>query len=100
MEIEELPELLKELWGKFPPAAKYLILCGVVLMASLWLDSRLSLGFYDSLPLRLFQSFNSKQAVLFFALLFILIPPLVLILERIWINLKIIYYKARYPLRI
>jgi hypothetical protein len=89
-------EFLKDEWNYLVPAARYSLIYGFLLMLLVWIDKSLDINFYNST-----FTFNNYNPKLFFLLfnLFLLLIFIILVLERLYINLRIIYYRFKYPLR-
>lgn len=90
--------LLKKEWDELVPAAKYSIIYSIIVLLFIWIDKTMDLNFFKSM---LENPFKYTLQNSYFLLVNILIFTifLILILERAYVNLKIIYYKIKYPIK-
>jgi len=99
-----LDEVLKRVsvfqkdWESLVPAVRYSFIFSIILLIFIWLDKTLALNFIQSLY---DNSHNWKTENIYFLLsnAIILVLFILLVLDRLRVNLKIIYYKLKYPLR-
>lgn len=85
-------------WESLVPAVRYSFIFSLILLLFIWLDKTLLLNFIKSLYE---NPHNWQRGNIYFLIAnaIILILFVLLILERFWVNLKIVYYKLKYPLR-
>lgn len=97
-EIAKRLELFKKEWADLVPAARYSIIFSIIFILIIWLEKVLDLSFFKSIYN---FSFTPSLENVYFAManLIIFAIFILVLLDRGYVNLKILYYKWRYPLK-
>lgn len=97
-QITDKLNILKKEWDELIPAGKFAIIYGIVIILFIWIDKTLNLNFFNSIFESSFK-FTLQNSYFLLANILMLTLFLLLILERGYVNLKILYYKLRYPIK-
>lgn len=89
MRIETLLKTIKGEWEGLKPAARYSTIYGSIFLFVLFINRQFELSIFPQFP----------KSVIYLTISFIFIPFPFIILERFYVNMKMVCYKTKYPLK-
>lgn len=89
---------IKEEWNKLVPAARYCLIFGAIFVITAITDNYFKIDFYRAL-ISEYPNLSFLHIIFLLGILFIFTPFPILLLTRLYVDLKIIFFKIKYPIK-